>query len=235
MDRKVFVQIAGGLPKSPAARNYRARRYQQKYFWKFFAASKWRKSVKAIYSEFTVDTLLRKNNYSIEHIVPKSILRTELDVAHPLVGLRFNATINPFNYAVSHRKVNACRSSLQFDLDDEPILSYRQKSVAQNIGTDHEGEWVVPKRSQSIVARAIVYMGVMYGLTSFGRNNIEEYIPWLYVAKPHVWEKEYNRWIKKKYSISNPLIEISNRYNPDLFFADSELLDSTRAYLKAGL
>ncbi len=228
MNRKYFIKLAGGIPQVPQKNNYVAQKIQQKYFWRFFSQSKWRKSVKAIYSDQTVDTLLRKGTYSIEHILPKSHLRYYLKAIHQPSGLVHSAIYNPFNYAPSHRRVNASRSSLPFDLDNEDIFTFIQtkKTVNSVVGVDQEGEWVVPERSRGTVARAVLYMSILYGIDQINRHPVDEYLTWALECQPELWEIEFNRWMRKKYKISNPYIEKCQGITPQVLCHDAELMQS---------
>ena len=232
MDREHFIKLAGGIPTIPQPRNYLARKHQHKYFWKFFAQSKWRRSVKAIYSDLSVDTLLRKRIYSIEHIVPKSYLRTWLIGAKQSATVIHSAIYNPFNYAPSHRKVNACRSSLPFDIEDDALVRYiKANKIGKGvIGADHEGEWIVPERSRGCIARAILYVSIMYGIDRIGENVVEKYIPWALAHPPGSWEIAFNRWIIRKYSINNPFIEKRDGNCPQFLYQDDELIQSLYSY-----
>ncbi len=234
MNRREFIALAGGIPRIPQPRNYLARKIQHKYFWRFFAKPKWRNSVKAIYSELTIDVLLRRKIYSIEHIVPKSYLRAYLANTHQSALLIHSAIFNPYNYAPSHRKVNACRSSLPYDMEDEQIATTVRvkKMVANGVGTDSEGEWVVPKRSRGSVARAVLYMSLMYGIDRIGSDPIEKFVPWALEQPPALWELEFNRWIRKKYMISNPFIERCGGVSPISLCHDKELIEELRHYYK---
>lgn len=234
MDQKQFIVLAGGMPKMPPPRNYLARKQQHQYFWKFFAQSRWRKSVKAIYSEMSVDTLLRKRIYSIEHIVPKSYLRNYL-VQFKQPGIVIHSAIyNPFNYAPSHRKVNACRSSLPYDMEDDVLFRNIKVKKAGNrsIGTDFEGEWIVPLRSRGCIARSILYVALVYGIDRIGKDRVEKFIPWANANPPAGWEVAFNRWILKKYSINNPFIEKRGGICPQALYQDNELFQSLYAYCK---
>ena len=234
MNRERFIKIAGGIPQIPQPRNYLARKIQQKYFWRFFSKPKWRNSVKAIYSELTVDILLRRRIYSIEHIVPKSYLRTYLSDSNQSLLLVNSAIFNPFNYAPSHRQVNACRSSLPYDMEDDEIAkTIRVKKMSASVvGMDSEGEWVVPMRSRGSVARAILYMSVMYGIDRIGNDSVETFIPWALAQQPALWELEFNRWIRKKYRISNPYIEKCSGVSPTSLCHDEELMQTLHSYCK---
>lgn len=234
MDRNQFIVLAGGMPKVPQPRNYLARKHQHEYFWKFFAQSRWRKSVKAVYSEMSVDSLLRKRIYSIEHIVPKSYLRSSLVSANQPGIVIHSAVYNPFNYAPSHRKVNASRSSLPYDMEDDVLFKNIRvkKTDNRSIGTDFEGEWIVPKRSRGCVARAILYVALVYGIDRIGKDMVEKFIPWASANPPAGWEVAFNRWILKKYSINNPFIEKRGGICPQSLYRDSELIQSLYAYCK---
>lgn len=228
MNRHGFISLAGGIPKVPQRKHYRAQRIQQKYFWSFFAQTKWRKSVKAIYSDFNADTLLHNKTYSIEHIIPKSYLRSALLSIGESKSIVHSAIVNPFNYAISHRKVNAHRSSIDYDLEGDrvnaPIKSYRDHSL----GLDEQGQWVIPERSRGIVARAVIYMSLLYGINQVGENSAEKYFPWALHYKIDLWELEYNRWIRKKYNICNPLIENCARLKMGDILKDEDLIAACR-------
>lgn len=207
MNRHGFISLAGGIPKMPQRKNYRARQMQQKYFWKFFAQNKWRKSVKAIYSDLNADTLLRTKTYSIEHIIPRSVLREQLHKLESSKSIIHSAIVNPFNYAISHRKVNAYRSSTQYDLDGDYVKRPIKSHDIQRLGLDKQGQWVVTERSRGVVARAIIYMSLLYRFNQIGEDPVVNYFSWASSYKINLWELEYNRWIRKKYNICNPLIE----------------------------
>jgi len=228
MNRQGFIILAGGIPKVPQRKNYRAQRVQQKYFWGFFSQTKWRKSVKAIYSEYDADTLLRKKTYSIEHIIPKSYLRSHLLSQGNSKATIYSAIINPFNYAISHRKVNACRSSIDYDLAGDYVTSRIKYNADPPLGLDEEGQWVVTERSRGVVARAIIYMSLLYGINQIGNNFAEEYFPWALRYKANLWELEYNRWIRKKYNICNPLIENGARLKLEDLLQDPDLMATRR-------
>ena len=232
MERDQFIMLAGGVPKIPPPRNYFARKKQHKYFWKFFAQSKWRKIVKAIYSDLSVDALLRKQIYSIEHIVPKSYLRTRLEQTKQPRVIIHSAIFNPFNYAPSHRNINAYRSSLHYDVEDDALFRKVKikKSGAHLVGTDDEGEWVVPERSRGCIARAILYIGILYGIDRIGNDMLEKFVPWAEAHPPASWEIAYNQWILKKYAINNPLIETRTGNYPHTILRDNELIQSLYAY-----
>lgn len=235
MNRERFIQLAGGIPPAPQPYDYHARKSQQKYFWRFFAKSKWRKSVKAVYADLAVDTLLRKQIYSIEHIVPKSYLRSYLRRTKQPAVIIHSAIYNPFNYVPSHRKINACRSSLPYDIENEDIIrSVRVKRLGSNIvGMDSEGEWVVPERSRGSVARAILYMSLLYGIDHIGNDPVEKFIPWGLAQPPQLWELEFNRWIRKKYAISNPFIEKRQGISPRALYRDKELIQSLHSFCES--
>lgn len=228
MNQQGFIALAGGIPKNPQRRNYRAQRVQQKYFWGFFAQNKWRKSVKAIYSDVNADTLLRKKTYSIEHIIPKSYLRAQLQSLHKPRAIIFSAIVNPFNYAISHRKINAHRSSIAYDLEGDDVSSRIKSNSNFAIGLDDQGQWVVAERSRGVVARAIIYMSLLYGFNQVGDNATEDYFSWALRYKANLWELEYNRWIRKKYNICNPLIENCARLKINDLLEDEDLMIACR-------
>lgn len=224
MNRHGFISLAGGIPAIPQRRNYRARRIQRKYFWKFFAQKKWRKSVKAIYSEFNADTLLRAKTYSIEHIIPRSYMREQLLNLGSSKSVVHSAIFNPFNYAISHRKVNACRSSTEYDLDGDSVKLPIKFSGIHRLGLDNQGQWVVTERSRGVVARAVIYMSLLYRFNQIGEYPTVNYFSWASRYKVNLWELEYNRWIRKKYNISNPLVENCAGLKLEDFLTDEDLI-----------
>jgi hypothetical protein len=228
MNRHGFISLAGGIPTIPQRKNYRAQQTQQKYFWKFFAQTKWRKSVKAIYSDLNVDTLLRTKTYSIEHIIPRSILREQLRKLGSSKSIIHSAIFNPFNYAISHRKVNVYRSSTEYDLDGDHVVLPIKYYANQRLGLDGEGQWVVTERSRGVVARAIIYMCLLYRFNQIGEYPLVNYFSWASTYKIDLWELEYNRWIRKKYNICNPLIENCVGLKLDDILQDEDIVNACR-------
>lgn len=217
MNRHGFISLAGGIPNIPQRKNYRANRMQQKYFWEFFAQTKWRKSVKAIYSDFSADTLLRTKTYSIEYIIPRSHLCEQLLNLGSSKSIIHSASVNPFIYAISHRKINACRSSIAYDLDGDHIQRLIKSSNIHPLGLDEQGQWVVTERSRGVVARAVIYMSLLYGFNRIGEYPVIKYFSWASHYKTSLWELEYNRWIRRKYNISICLLKTASGLNLTIF------------------
>ena len=150
--------------------------------------------------------MLKKNQYSIEHIIPKSFLLEVLeDQPH---GHRHGATLNPFNLAPAHRKINRIRGDSPYDFDGDPLVKRFQvqfKSVHNDlIGFDEEGEWIPPRKSHGDLARAILYMSLCYSLRCHSQNALERLRLWAKSDSPSRIEIQYSKWVESKMGIRNP-------------------------------
>lgn len=210
MDRKEFLSKSGGMFTGYTLGSYAAESALIRYYWEFFSQPRFRKSVKAVYTDVVVDVLLREKKYSIEHVIPKSFLYERLKRKGHSRNLIRGALMNPFNFAPSHRRVNSLRSSIPFDLDgDRTQISFKnpQNQRPSEFGLDHENEWVVPVRSRGMIARSVLYMSRLYALSVPGLDIYEK---WSTMHPPQTWEIDFNQWMLRRYQISNPYLSTHN-------------------------
>jgi endonuclease I len=201
-----FRRTAGGTYHSTKHWKHLSSEDKHKRFWSFHR-SNYGKSF-SIYAGVSIATLLREKQYSIEHIVPRSYIDSHL--SNCTTEIQYGATINPFNLVASHKRINARRGSASFDFDEDLVKkSYctRFSSVHNNqIGFDNQGEWIVPYRSRGDIARAILYMHLIYPLPSLPTSEVETLIKWGKMDQPSNWERKYCNWIQSHMQITNPII-----------------------------
>ena len=208
MQKEIFQQLAGGIFHSSEHWKHLSSEQKQQRFWAFH--TKLDRNTFSLYAGVSVKTLLRQKQYSIEHIIPRSYLEDHL-INEPHT-LRFGATVNPFNLAASHKRINARRGSAQFDFDDDAINKIYCtpfRSIHDNqIGFDKQGEWIVPYRSRGDIARSVLYMHLMYPLPPIPKDDLEALIAWGKMDMPSKWERQYSVWIDKEMGLNNPFITI---------------------------
>ncbi|WP_020561204.1 endonuclease [Thiofilum flexile] len=211
MTRQDFIDLAGGIFQSAKHFSQWDAKDKWEHFWSFFFDTEhgW---VPAIYGITPVDELYQKQRHSIEHIIPRTFLdqyfATKPDVPR---NVRNGASVNPFNFAPSERGLNAKRSSFAFDMDGDRVirpfnLTLHPDSFA-NTGFDADHEWVIPSRNRGDVARAILYMVLVYGIDELYDRHLQTLIHWAKIDSPSAWELAYNDWVYEKYSIRNPFID----------------------------
>jgi len=205
MTKEEFLKLAGGRFESDLSWKHMRASEKKKHFWAFYS-----QSAKAIgvYSGVPLDQLLKKDRYSIEHILPKSYLLEALRDQPPTV--RNGATVNPFNLMPAHRKLNRLRGDAAFDFDGDTVVRQFQvkfRSVHNDpIGYDADNQWHPPRKSRGDLARAILYMGLCYSLFCRSRHNIEELINWTRADAPSKIEVAYCKWVESKLGIRNPFV-----------------------------
>jgi len=209
-ERLKFIEMAGGVYQS--TKSYRQFKSQDKWdhFWSFFFDTNhgW---VKSVYGSIPVTTLVQKKRHTIEHIVPRSFLQDYLIRKRIPRNVRFGAETNPFNLVPADRKLNSRRSSFQFDFNDDQVI--RPETIHLNpeayvsTGVDTDEEWVVPKRSQGDIARAILYMLLVYEIDELYLEHIQTLVHWAKVDQPSKWELAYNDWVLSNHGIRNPFID----------------------------
>ncbi len=209
--RQDFVQYAGCLLQSPKHFKQWSSIDKWTHFWSFFFDSEfgW---VTSIYGSTPVSELYQKQRHSIEHVIPLEFLDRYL--AHKKVPrhVRNGATINPFNFLPSERGLNAKRSNFPFDLENDqvirpPHLQLYPDSFDDQSGFDADHEWVVPSRNRGDVARAILYMLLMYEIDELYNQHLETLIHWAKIDPPSSWEIAYNQWVYTRQAIRNPFID----------------------------
>lgn len=204
MNRSEFINAAGGTYQKSKGWSWLKGRDKYKRFWKFYVDVHPR--AKTVYGLLPVESVFHNNQYSIEHIVPISVLRNHLK--GPVLQ---GASLNPFNLLPAHQRLNIERSNYNFDFDNDPIvtilpmLSKRNKSSQQS-GFDAEHEWVPPARSRGDIARSVLYMKLVYPIKKLYIEHHEDLIRWCLHDQPSELEKAYNDWAYSKWKIQNPLI-----------------------------
>ncbi len=210
LERLKFIEMAGGVYLS--RKSYRQFKSKDKWnhFWSFFFDTDhgW---VKSVYGSIPVDTLVQKKRHTIEHIVPRSFLQEYLIRKRIPRNVRFGAETNPFNLVPADRTLNSRRSSFQFDFNDDKVVRpekiHLNPDAYASTGIDPDEQWVVPKRSQGDIARAILYMLLVYEIDELYAEHIKTLVHWAKVDVPSKWELAYNDWVFEKHGIRNPFID----------------------------
>ena len=208
MNISEFLEQAGGVFKSNQDYDDFNGRDKYENFWRFFFDRDfgW---VLSVYGDIPIKDLFR-NGHSIEHVVPKSILRDRLQDAGQSSEVIKGARTNPLNFMAAHSNLNSFRSNREFDSESDPIVRSRRVPLSPNAeiqtGLDFEGEWVIPSRTQGDIARCVLYMILVYGLNGLYEEDIDNMRRWALVDPPTDWEIAYNNWVFDRLEIRNPLI-----------------------------
>ncbi len=240
MTREEFIEISGGVFTHHSYYRAWGGKEKRANFWAFYDGIVYDEEgnkkaldeeILSIYAGIRVDELLRKQKYSIEHIIPKSFLRSYLTTNGAESFIKRGATTNPFNFAPAHRSLNTTRSSFPFDFDGDKIVRDFRISLEPNYtdyGMDFEMEWVVPTKTRGDIARAILYMSLVYNIREYYGGHLKALITWAKQDVPTFWEKKYNEWVKAKHGINNPFIHLEgdNNLPYSSLLDDSELLNS---------
>ena len=209
-ERLAFIDMAGGVYQSRNSYRQLKSKDKWKQFWSFFFDDNygW---VKSVYGSIPVDTLVQKKRHTIEHIVPRSFLQEYMIRKRVPRNVRFGAETNPFNWVPADRKLNSRRSSFQFDFHGDEIVRpehiHLNPDAYASTGTDADEEWVVPKRSQGDIARAILYMLLVYEIDELYLEHIQTLVHWAKADVPSNWEIAYNEWVFDNHGIRNPFID----------------------------
>lgn len=225
LERLKFIEMAGGVYQS--RKSYRQFKSQDKWdhFWSFFFDTNhgW---VKSVYGSIPVSTLMQKKRHTIEHIVPRSFIQEYLIRKRIPRNVRFGAETNPLNLVPADRTLNSQRSSFQFDFNDDKVVRpekiHLNPDAYASTGIDTDEQWVVPKRSQGDIARAILYMLLVYEIDELYLDHIKTLVHWAKVDVPSKWELAYNEWVMETHGIRNPFID-SEAHRLD-WLNDDELL-----------
>lgn len=207
--RSEFIRRAGGVYESDVRYDQLSSSEKWNKFWAFFFDTE-HEGVTSVYGDIPISKLRKHRRLSIEHIIPRSTLHHTLNLQQAST-LRINgATTNPFNLAPSDRFLNKTRASFPFDLEgdrvDRPFDIYMNPSAKGLTGLDADQEWVIPKQSRGDIARAILYMMVIYELDELYATHTKTLTEWSQADPPLEWEIAYNRWAQKQFHICNPLI-----------------------------
>ncbi|MEC7986528.1 MAG: endonuclease [Myxococcota bacterium] len=202
MLKEEFVEIAGGVFTRNKSWSRLSSREKRSFLWNFYRFLP--KDAYSIYGGFDVRKLKRDKLYSVEHIIPRSIIR------HHLVGVQRNgAECNPLNLAPSHTQLNQLRQNNPFDLEEDLVarsLSLEYPSIHNDsVGLDAQNEWVLPARSKGDIARSILYMNLTYGipLSKEERSTMKR---WAKRDRVSNMEKQFNEWSMERWAIQNPFV-----------------------------
>ncbi|ASI92477.1 hypothetical protein C9980_25250 [Vibrio mediterranei] len=229
MNRNNFIDLAGGVYENTKYYTQWSGTQKSENFWSFFDDTT-DDYIHSVYAGVPVDLLKRKRMYSIEHIIPKSFLKTYLGKIGAEETVIKGSTTNPLNFAAAHRNINSARWNWPFDVEDDRIVrSYQidMKGIYSDFGLDNEKEWVIPIRTQGDLARSILYMCLVYGISELYGEHLNVYRNWAKLDPPNIWELKYNDWVAEKLGIRNPLVADYN--NPAQAFEllnDDQLMSS---------
>lgn len=208
--RQAFIDLCGGVFQSDQHFDQWSSSDKWDNFWSFFFDHDygW---VPSVYGEIPVDKLFQEQRHSIEHIIPRNFLDPHLLSKRVPRNVRYGASINPFNFAPAERTLNAKRSSFPFDLDGDKIIKAfhvrQENGETYATGLDKDEEWVVPPCSRGDVARAILYMVMVYEIDELYNERLDKLIHWAKIDAPSAWEIAYNDWVYQRLNIRNPLID----------------------------
>lgn len=231
MNLDEFISEAGGIYTS--GKDYDDFNGQDKYenFWSFFLDNDhgW---VTSVYANIPIEDLYR-NGHSIEHVIPKSVLKNRLRSQNRPRNVVNGSTTNPLNFMAAYNRLNSLRSSFEFDTEGDEIRRSVNRvplnpNMALQTGLDHENEWVIPSRTQGDIARCVLYMMVVYGLDGLYEEDIDQMRRWALIDPPREWEVAFNNWVYSRLEIRNPLItnDLETLRN---ILASQDLFESTLA------
>ena len=226
MTRDDFLELAGGVFQSSIKYDHWSSADKDEFFWSFFDVSIGPQF--SFYSGLQVGQLVNSSSATIEHIVPRQWLNDKLRGRDKRV--RYGATVNPFNFAPSHKKLNSARSAYPFDFDDDPV----EKKIRLNIpgvkdwetGLDRDGQWVLPLHSRGSAARAIIYMGLTYQLKLVDSYEVPSLLQWLRQDVASFEEIRFNHWVKRRLGICNPLLDRETLCQSFKWLDESALLET---------
>ncbi|AOR25153.1 endonuclease [Clostridium taeniosporum] len=237
MKREEFIEIAGGIFENNSYYKKWGASEKRENFWDFFKLNDDRfPYIKSVYAGIEIDELLSKKLHSIEHIFPKGQMKEYLKSKNIKDTIIKGATTNPLNFAPAHREINSYRGHLPFDIEYEEFDGKINAKIIRKVrlqfepnynywGRDHEDEWLVPPISRGNVARAMLYMCLIYNIKELYQEHINVYKNWCKIDPPNAVEIEYNKWVHEKHGINNPFIttDYNNMIN---LLNDEELLNS---------
>ncbi|WP_028581445.1 endonuclease [Desulfogranum japonicum] len=208
--RQNFIDQAGGIFQSSVGYDHWKSADKWSNFWSFFFDTNhgW---VQSVYGSIPIDELYQKQRHSIEHIIPKTFLKEYLKKKGVPDSIRRGATVNPFNFAAAERRLNAGRSNFPFDMEDNtvsrPFRINLNPDAYMTTGLNEEKkEWIIPSRTKGDIARAILYMLLIYSIDELYTQHIETLVHWAKIDPPTAWELAYNEWVKGRLGINNPFI-----------------------------
>lgn len=210
LTRDDFIAYAGGIYQSPEHYKQWGSTDKWENFWSFFFDNQfgW---VTTVYGNVPISTLYQQQHHSIEHVIPLDFLDRYLSQKGMPRHVRNGASTNPFNLMPSERGLNAKRSNFPFDWEGDVIvrpfdLELDPDNFRAGTGFDAEHEWVIPSRNRGDVARAILYMLLVYGIDELYNRHLDTLVHWAKVDSPSAWEMAYNNWVASRLGIRNPFI-----------------------------
>ena len=203
--RDAFVARAGGVFTYHRAWHHLASREKHALLWEYYGSADTRGDP-ALYSGASVHELRAQRRHSIEHVVPRAVLRRWLGDARRRV--RNGACANPLNLTAEDSRINSLRGDAPFDLDgDTARVLARVRGAAPaatEVGLDAEGQWVPPPRVRGDIARTVLYMTLVYRLPL---PLDARWLAWLREDPPSEAERAFSRWTRARWRIGNPLVE----------------------------
>ena len=222
MDEQGFRAKAGGVFTSHLPWGKWTSKQKKRYFWAFHAAR--RDEGRSIYAGLDIELLMGSGHYSIEHVVPRQLLEYALKGAPRKV--RYGASVNPFNFAACHTRMNQARGHADFDMEGDPLEEIVRlrigNGLGEPVGKDAEGEWIPPRRSRGDIARACLYMSLLYGIRLYSVEDLRRLAEWARHDQPSQQEKQFSAWFRQSFGFGNPFVE-----DPELM-ADEDLLRRIR-------
>ncbi len=201
MDRGDFVRLAGGVYRSPRGWSRWTSRQKWEGFWAFWTEHGGR----SVYGGLNVRALVQRRHHSIEHVVPRAYLVDAL--ADAPRGVRRGATVNPFNLAACHRRLNTARGDRWFAFDpDVGVRVGRKGGDLDATGIAADDTWLVPPRTRGDVARAILYMTLVYELPALDEADVDALVGWARADVASSAERAFCRWVQRRLRIRNPLV-----------------------------
>lgn len=205
IDAGAFTDLAGGVFLHRRSWGRVSGADKRALFWSFFESPE-AQGARATYSGARVIQLLRRRQYSVEHVVPRAVLSRFLRGAPAAV--RNGACCNPLNFAAEVPWLNGARGELAFDLDGdavhEPVAVVREGRHEVEVGVDADGEWVPPRRSRGDIARTVLYMTLIYRLPI---PLDARWMAWAAGDPPSNVERAFSAWTRRRWQIGNPLVE----------------------------
>ena len=205
MDSRTFIERALGPFENDESYSSWGGAEKAAFFWDFFTGENgW---VPSVYAGARIDRMRDAQRHSIEHIIPKSILKAAIRPSR----LKKGATTNPFNFAAADRNINQKRGHREFDFDEDEVRRWFSipnlaTLTANETGYDHEGEWIVPSRTRGDIARAVLYMSLVYDLKRWFPRDVTVLVSWAKSDPPAPWELAFNAWVETKIHRRNPLL-----------------------------
>jgi endonuclease I len=66
---------------------------------------------------------------------------------------------------------------------------------------------VIPSSNRGDIARAILYMLLVYEIDELYNQHVDTLVHWAKLDSPSAWEIAYNNWVYARMGIRNPFID----------------------------